>query len=299
MNRNIMIVLAGGFLIAVLVALIVQATLSGGKEKVVATTGEKVRIVVAASDLSTGTELSDKNIKFKEWPKDALFNGAIQRTDDKKPEELIEGTLRRSVAEGEPIVKSALVPENKSNYMTASLAPGMRAYSVRFAADDIVGGFVKPGDHVDILLTYRSRVNYRGDDELIEDMIETELNDRATETILQNVKVIAVGQDIEREDDDDEKKKARNAIITFEVKREDAEILALAREVGNLSAALRKLGDNTVIAKRPPATTDARVTNVYDEVLAKVYEMEKKSGQNANIVRIYTGVNIEEVTVGQ
>jgi pilus assembly protein CpaB len=302
MNRNIMIVLAGGFLIAVLVALIVQASLSGGKKNKAMVASEKVRIVVAAKDLTTGTQLNDKNLKFQEWPKDAIFEGAIQRKDGKKPNEMVEGTLRRSVAAGEPIMKSALVPENKINYLTASLAPGMRAYSIKLKAEEVAGGFVKPGDYVDVLLTYKARVRYRGNNDLVRDMIEANIENRATETILQKIKVIAIGQDIEREDDPDakgKKKSVKTAIVTLEVSREDAEVLAISKSIGSITFALRKLGDDQVMASRPPSTTDARVTNIYDEILEKVYRMEKNTSQNGNIVRIYTGVNIEEVTVGQ
>ncbi len=318
MNRNIMIVLAGGFLIAVLVALVVQASLSGGKKKTTnVASGETVKIVVAAKSLSTGDELNEKNIKFQSWPKDAVFDGAIRQKDGKKPDELVKGTLRRAVTEGEPIMKSALVPEEKYNYLAASLAPGMRAFSVKFTGDDLVGGFIKPGDHVDVLLTYKSKMRYKGKNPEIENMIEANLNNKVTETILQNLKIIAVGQDIERVEDDGNgdgdssgknnsgnKKKAatktvKSAVVTFEVDRKSAEILAVADDFGKLSLALRKLGDETILAERPPSTTDARVTNIYDELLEKVHRMEKSSSQAGNIVRIYSGVDIEEVTVGQ
>ena len=303
MNKNIMIVLAGGFLIAVIVAVIVQASLSSGKkEQKVSQTGGQIKIVVAAKNLSTGDELKEDNLRYQKWPENAVFEGAIRQEKGKKPHELVQGTLRRALAEGEPVMKSALVPEERYNYMTASLAPGMRAYSLKLSAEELAGGFVKPGDHVDLLLTYRASVRYRGNNNAIKDMIESNLNNKATETILQNIKVIAVGQDIEREEEGENGKKKKNAkaaIVTFEVTRKQAEVIAMARDVGKVSLSLRKLGDDTVLADLPPSTSDARITSIYDEILEKVYRMEKNTSQAGNIVRIYTGVDIEEVTVGQ
>lgn len=302
MNKNILIVLAGGFLIAVLVAVIVQASLSGGKSKSKSSqSGEMVRIIVAAKSLSTGDELNENNMRYQQWPKDAAFEGLVRQKDGKKPHELLKGTLRRPVSAGEPIMKSALVPEEKYNYMTASLAPGMRAYSLKLNADQLAGGFIKPGDHVDLLLTYRASVRYRGNDNQIKDMLEANLRNKATETILQNIRVIAVGQDIEREDDGNGKKSKaiKTAIVTFEVTRKQAEVIAMADDTGKISLSLRKLGDDTVMAEVPPSTTDSRITNIYDELLEKVYRMEKNTSQAGNIVRIYSGVDIEEVTVGQ
>lgn len=304
MNKNIMIVLAGGFLIAVIVAVIVQASLSGGKkEQKVTQSSEQIKIVVAAKNLSIGDELNEKSLRYQKWPENAVFEGAIRQEKGKKPHELVQGTLRRTLAAGEPVMKSALVPEESYNYMTASLAPGMRAYSLKLSAEELAGGFVKPGDHVDLLLTYRASVRYRGSDNAIKDMIESNLNNKATETILQNIKVIAVGQDIEREEvgenSTQKKKKATSAIVTFEVTRKQAEVIAMARDLGKVSLSLRKLGDDTVAADLPPSTSDARITNIYDEILEKVYRMEKNTSQAGNIVRIYSGVDIEEVTVGQ
>lgn len=302
MNKNILIVLAGGFVIAILVALLVQAGLSGGKKKTVKdSSGEMVRIVVAAKNLSTGDELKPGTLRYQEWPVAALFKGAIKVQKGKNPIDLIEGTLRRDIAMGEPVMKSALAPKSNGNYVAASLKPGMRAYAIKMKPEDVAGGFVKPGDRVDVLLTYKTSVKYRGDNNYIKDMIEANIDKLATETVLQNVPVIAVGQDIDRGDDEDgkkAKKSTKSMIITLEVSKRQAEVMAMSDKVGDISLTLRKMGDDSVTPTEP-ATTDARVTHVYDEVLEKVYRMEKKTSQDGNIVRIYNGVNIQEVSVGQ
>ncbi|MCB9990820.1 MAG: Flp pilus assembly protein CpaB [Rhodospirillales bacterium] len=300
MNRNVMIVLAGGFLIAVLVALLVQASLSGGKsaEPVAVAEVPKVQIVVAAKDLSIGTELSDENMKWQDWPKDAVFPGAVAREDDKQVSEMISGRLRRVIKAGEPIVESALVPETEGNFLAASLAPDMRAFAIDVKAATAVGGFVGPGDYVDVLLTYRQNIRYRGENsDAVQNMIEMNIDDMATETILQNVKVLAVDQTAMRDEEEGGVKVGKT--VTLEVNYQGAEVLALATKYGDLSLALRRLGDEKIITEKPPVTTDARLTNIYDEVMKEISQTSGQdySGQSSKVVRIYRGGGVEEISV--
>ena len=120
MNRNVMIVLAGGFLIAILVALLVQASLSGSKkEQKVAETREisMVKIIVASKDLKVGLELSEESMKWKDWPESAVFPGAVVREEGKKTTEMIEGKLIRPILEGEPITDSAILSGAQKNFI--------------------------------------------------------------------------------------------------------------------------------------------------------------------------------------
>src|SRR5689334_23209060 len=121
MNRNVMIVLGGGFLIAVLVALLVQASLGSKKKQEPVKEEPRVQIVVAAADLPVGTELTEANIKYQEWPATGIFPGAIKREGDKKALDMVSGRLLRPLAAGEPVVKSALVKDTEGNFIAASL----------------------------------------------------------------------------------------------------------------------------------------------------------------------------------
>ena len=295
MNRNVMIVLAGGFLIALLVALLVQASLSGGKkaEPVAQQEEPKVEIIVASKDLKTGATLNDTNMKWHDWPKRAVFPGAIVREDDKKPSELIEGRLRREVKAGEPIVESALVPKDEGNFLAASLKEGMRAVSIKVSASTMVGGFVGPGDFVDVLLTYKEKFRYDTKDHPeIKNKIEMALDNLATETILQNVKVLAVDQANSRGEDD---KIKPGKTVTLEVDYKGAEVLALGGKMGDLSLALRRLGDETMVKKKPPVTTDARVVNIDNEIFDEIAKSSDISGKSGKIVRIYRGDKVEDI----
>lgn len=302
MNRNVMIVLAGGFLIAVLVALLVQASLSGGKkeEPVVLKEEPKVQILVASKDLKVGAELSDKNMKWQDWPKNAVFPGAVEREDDKKPSESLIGRLRQNVSEGQPITDAVLV-NAQGNFLAANLREGMRAVSVSITAPGIVSGFVGPGDYVDILLTYRRSLSYpsmAGPE--VDETIQENVNNLATETIMQNVKVLAVDQSAGQDDEGGAKV---GKTVTLEVDYAGAETLAIAAQMGTLNLALRRLGDEKVVvgAEKPPVTTDARITNLYGDVLNLIVdppaEGENSTGKKSRFVRIYRGDEVEQLSV--
>ncbi|MCB1556398.1 MAG: Flp pilus assembly protein CpaB [Alphaproteobacteria bacterium] len=295
MNRNIVIVLIGGVLIAVLVAVLVQASLGGGAKKqeaVIVDALPKVQIVVAAKKLAMGTALNETNMKWQDWPKEAVFSGAIVRSGNKKVSDMIEGRLIRPVAEGEPIVKTALVDE-KGNFMAALLKPGMRAVAVDMKAAGMAGGFIGPGDFVDVLLTYKSSIRYKGKNPVVDATIEKNIDKLATETIIENVRVLAVDQAAVR----DEESVKVGKTVTLEVDQKGAEVLALAGEMGDLSLSLRRLGDNSVPSQKGPVTTDARLTNIFDEVYQEMVQVEKNSGQMADIVKIYNGASVQELPV--
>src|SRR5690606_36209734 len=100
MNKNILIVLGGGFLIAVLVALLVQASLGGGgkKKQQVVKQDARTMIVVAARPLKAGEVLDDKNMKWKDWPRDGLFPAAVERAKpDQAPSKAISGRVLREM----------------------------------------------------------------------------------------------------------------------------------------------------------------------------------------------------------
>lgn len=307
MNRNLIIVLTGGLLIAVLVAVLVQASLGGGKKKKEPVVAEvkNVQILVAAKNLSIGTELTNENMKWKDWPEAGVFDGAIVRKDNKKPAEALTGRLRRSLGEGEPVMKSALVSESDGNFVAASLRDGMRAVGMDVKPSMIVGGLLKPGDYVDVIMTYKNKITYGGPDpgSRINDMLELNLDKYATETILQNVRVLAVGDNIKDVVEADaaggkkKTKKAKVKTIVMEVDLRGAEVLSLAKSMGKLTFAMRKLGDDKFYDAQYRVITDERLTEITDEIYSDILEIQKNTGQNGNVVRIYNGYQQEQVPV--
>ncbi len=300
MNRNMLIVLAGGFLIAVLVALLVQAALSGSrKEPEVAVAPAEVKtveIAVARRDIRRGEDLGTETVRWQRWPEDGTFPGAVVRKDDESISSALDGRILQPVKEGDPIIRS-LITAQRTGALATTLARGMRAFTINVNSASMVGGFVGPGDYVDIMLTYRERINYEGaDGEDYSLLINKNIRSFATETILENIRVLAVDQTYERESGKEDVARTGRT-VTLEVDRTAAEKLAMAGQLGDLSLALRALGDDEILGVIGPVTTDARTTRVFHEVIEEISRAEDSAGKNARIVRIYKGDNVQDIQV--
>lgn len=279
MNRNLLIVMGGGFAIALVVALLVNATLGNKKND------GTVEILMAAKALPVGTDLKDTDLKWQSWPENGLVPGVIIRKDNQTILEAAKGRLKRDVAAGEPLLQNALAGEGKGNILATMLEPGKRAIAIKVKAESMVGGFITPGDRVDVVLTHQVRVNGDARD------AARELIDRhATETVLENVRILAVDQRAKKEND--EAKVGRT--VTLEVDGVGAEKLALATAMGELSLSLRGISDaaQTTPTQVKP-TTDVQVS----AILQQVAEASRSNGGTANMVRVYSQSNIVNVPV--
>jgi len=278
MNKNILIVLGGGFLVAIVVALIVQASF-GSKNS------NMIEVAVATKPLKVGDPVTDNNFKWQEWPKDSAFAGAVMREEKKKVSELAKGKIRRDMSAGEPLLKASLTAVGKGNILAAAMEPGMRAMAIKVSAASMVGGFISPGDKVDVILSYQVKLS--GDER---ESAAGKIDKHASQTILENVNVLAIDQNSRKEDD----KAKVGRTVTLEVNSQGAEKLVLASEMGDLSLSLRALGDESHKDKsKRNFTTDVEVSSLLQE-LGKI---KKNSGGKSDIVRVYNGQGIENVTV--
>jgi pilus assembly protein CpaB len=123
-------------------------------------------------------------------------------------------------------------------------------------------------------------------------MMELNLDKMATETILQNVKVLAIDQTAKRPEDD---KIKVGKTVTLAVSMQDAERLSLAAQMGDLLLALRGVGDNAKVVKQWPTISDARMTSVTGEIFKEYQKIKEETGVNKNSVRIYSGENMSVV----
>ncbi|HQX28316.1 MAG TPA: Flp pilus assembly protein CpaB [Alphaproteobacteria bacterium] len=286
MNKNVVIVLGGALVVAIVVALLVQITLGGKKPAV---QEARVEVLVAAKDLGIGRELKDGDVSWQAWPEALLVPGAIVREKDQKPLDAMKGRLARNVGKGELMMSSALLGESKGNYVAASLDPGMRAVAISVKAASMVGGFIGPGDYVDIIMTYKTNIDSIDDDPYVQSMIDRNIMKMATETILQNVKVLAVDQSAKRPED--EKIKVGKT-VTLALNATDSEKISLADSIGELTLSLRGVGDNKIIEKNWEIVSDARLINIDDEVFTEYLKMKKGAGINSDSVRIYNGSSV-------
>lgn len=284
MNRNLLIVLAGGFVIALLVAMIVS---SGLEKEPVQVPSESVQVLVASHKIPMGSTLSAADMKWQAWPKASLFEGAIIREGEQGVTKALSGRVRRDVASGEPLTEMSMVRSADGNLVVAALEPGKRAMALKVSAQSMVGGFINPGDHVDVILTHKVRIS--GD---ARDAVSDTIDRMATETILENVRVLAIDQRATKAAD--EKAKVGRT-VTLEVTAEESEKLALASGMGELSLTLRGMGDDQVgVRTGKLATTDVSVSPILQEIAKRKSESNPQAN---NVIRIYSDRGVETVKV--
>lgn len=190
------------------------------------------KVVVAAQDIDLGTPLTPQMLKVADWPKGSVPAGAVQ---DMKV--LDTRVVKTSLLRGEPILESKLAPLGATGGLSAVIAKGNRAMTVR--VNDVIGvaGFALPGNYVDIMVNT--------EDESVKAVnINTNINKSISKIVLEHILVLAVAQEQTR---DDTKPKVVNA-VTLEVTPEQAEKLDLARSVGSLSLVLRNQIDTSLVA---------------------------------------------------
>ncbi|MCC7037301.1 MAG: Flp pilus assembly protein CpaB [Alphaproteobacteria bacterium] len=285
MNRSVLMVMGGALMVAIVVALIVQAKVS---PKGPAKADTSAQVLVANKQMLIGEKLKNENVHWEPWPSGGMYSGVYKREDyaDGKMPEIFDTPLRRTVEGGEPITRQALIPDVKGgkNFLAATISPGMRAVGLRINDVTSVGGFVAPGDNVDIILSYQA--NLPGPTQAVGEVL---IGRFASQTVLSNVKVMAVDQSFK-----DEGREAKIAkVVTVEVTREGAEVLALAAQMGELSLALRRIGEkDTAESVVTPLTTEAGTS----EVIRKLNQVMTTGGPAAT-VRVYNGNTVQNVPV--
>jgi pilus assembly protein CpaB len=181
------------------------------------------KVVVAGSDIDLGSRLTPTMLKAVEWPAGSMPKGAFAN-----PADLDSRVLRASVLSGEPVLESKLAPVGSKGGLSAVVAEGKRAMTVR--VNDVVGvaGFALPGNYVDIIVnTQEEGAKGANKDQTI------------SKIVLEHILVLAIAQEVGR----DETKPKVVSAVTVEVTPEQAEKLDLARSVGTLSLTLRNQVD--------------------------------------------------------
>lgn len=179
-------------------------------------------IVVAAQPLQFGTELTAQALREVGWPQDAVPAGAFAKITD------VLAAGKRVVLSpmeiNEPVLAVKITGAGQRATLSSLVRDGMKAVTVRVNDVEGVGGFVLPGDRVDVVLTR-----------------QVDKGAGSTEVVLQNARVLAVDQSA-----DERAAKAQVAkAVTLEVDTVGAQKVWLAASVGSLSLLLRKAGETT------------------------------------------------------
>lgn len=246
------------------------------------------KVLVAAKDLEPGKRLVEADLEWKDWPVDEVnpifitdgttpvpakpvAENATEKATDavarvaKAATELattgaksdyIGSVVREPILAGEPIVSRKIVRAGDSGYLAAYLEPGMRAMAIAVTVESAAGGFILPGDRVDVVLTAETSRNGA-----VEGATRSKF---ASGVVLQNIKVLAIDQATRVGDD---AQAVVGATATLEVRPQDAVLLAQAKSEGELSLSLRSYADTA----GPSGATRRPVAAVSQPKAVRIY----------------------------
>jgi pilus assembly protein CpaB len=225
-------------------------------------------IVVASKPLRFGAELSKSTLREVTWPEEALPAGAFATID----QILTAGrrVVLTAIEQNEPILGSKITGPGQRATLSAVIREGLRAVTVRVNDVEGVGGFVLPGDRVDVMLTR-----------------QIEKNNATTDVVLQNTRVLAIDQLADERSD----KPAVVKAVTLEVDTVGAQKISLAASIGTLSLMLRKAGDGDNGYSRRITISDLSSTST------PVPQEKKPTNDAVTTVNVVRGQTRQEYSV--
>lgn len=233
MRKSTIVMVAFAVVFGLLAVFIAQAWLNGQAERRLRSLEAQKKpvatntIVVAAQRLPFGVELGREHLREVPWSAEAMPQGSFATVSD-----LLSAGKRVVLAPiepNEPVLAIKVTGPGQRATLSAIVGEGMKAVSIRVNDVEGVGGFVLPGDRVDVVLTR-----------------QLEKGNATTEVVLQNARVLAVDQSA----DDRASKAAVAKAVTLEVDTVGAQKVWLAASVGSLSLLLRKAGEQNAEATR-------------------------------------------------
>ncbi len=185
-------------------------------------------VLVAAHDLGFGSVVNEPDMRWQSWPKDQVPAGTIRQSQQPNAVADVKGSIVRSnFAAGEPLRTERLVKGAGSGFLSAVLPSGSRAVAIDIADQGkTAGGFILPNDHVDVIRIYHP------------DDAPAAL---ASETILSNIRVLAIGQAVQEKAAE---RTIQGSTATLELTADQAEKVILAQRTGQLTLSLRSMVDS-------------------------------------------------------
>lgn len=194
-------------------------------------------VLVLSADLPVGGAIEDQ-LRWQAWPEAAITDALITKSVQPAAVEELKGSIARvAMFAGEPLRKNKLISAGDP-FMSSILPAGKRAIATQINADTSAGGFILPNDYVDVIMTRRQQGAGGGAEGFV------------TETILKNIRVLAIDQAIQ--EDEEGKKVKVGETATLELTPQQAEIITVAQQLADrLTLALRPMAE----ALEPPSST--------------------------------------------
>jgi pilus assembly protein CpaB len=185
-----------------------------------------VKVLVSAENLPVGSRLNDKTVEWMDWPKGGIAEGFV--TNDSRPNavtELAGSVVRLPIFKGEPL-RAEKIADSSSRIMSSLLPSGKRAVATEISVATGAGGFVLPNDRVDIIMVRDAKDG----------------GGLVTENVLNNVRVLAIDQQIQEAPDGS--KAVVGTTATLELTPDQAKVIAVAQQMAErLTLALRSVAD--------------------------------------------------------
>jgi pilus assembly protein CpaB len=218
-------------------ALLVRGMLGGATPQVEASVPAPslptVEVLVASKDIEPGRPLAVDAVRWDVWPQSSVADPFITKTEQPEIDKAVAGYIVRApIVTGQPITEAFVVRADKAGFLSALIKPGMRAVSVVVSPETGAGGFILPNDRVDIIITREHQQE------------GTNIKNVRSDTILRDVRVLAVDQTSQTQVSKDSQLWAIGKTATLELTPAQAELVGHAARQGFLSLALRALGDN-------------------------------------------------------
>lgn len=209
----------------------------------VAASIDTVPVVVSLVDIPRGVKINESHLTIRDWPADMVPSGALTKIED-----VVDMVPRTSLVKGEPVI-DLKISDGIGGLVSSLIPEGKRAFTIQTpTVASGVAGLVQPGDNVDIVLTV-SRGSARDN-----------TGGGSATTLLQNIEVLAVDQDVDTQSD---RKEDRNDMrsVTLIVTQDQANKLSLGQSKGTLHLALRRPGDDIDANTVPVTFNDIRMSN--------------------------------------
>ncbi len=292
--RNILLI-AAALLITVGTTFVARSWLANQRAKPAIITQEApepegIKVLVAKNNLATGIFIQEEHLRWQIWPDEDIPENYFVEGEIEL-ERLYGAVIRRGFTAGEPITAKRVIRPGERGFLAAVLRPGFRAMAIRVNATSGVSGLVFPGDRIDIILTHT--VADRSGEAVIER--------RASETVLQNVRVLAIDQLID--DSGSEPKYAKN--FTLEVTPKQTEMLSVVRELGGLSISLRSLAKDEEELERlatleeteeeEEADPERGDTYTWDTEVSRLVGLKNGRSSNKKVVNVTRGNEVQEL----
>jgi pilus assembly protein CpaB len=238
---------------------------------------QRKAVLVAAADLPIGAFVQAESVRWQDWPDVATPESYLVRgTSDEA--ELAGAVVRRPIAAGQPVTVGSVVKPGERGFLAAVIEPGMRAISVPVDEASGNAGLIFPGDRVDLILT--QSIEIAGDPAGAR---------RVSETVLQDVRVIAMGRRLKDEGTDEGAAGQQARTATLEATPAAAEKVALVTELGKLALSLRSLALAGGAAAPSPATS-----LTWDRDVSPALRPENQPRSSLSVVR---GDKLETIAI--